>query len=329
MKKNILTIVALFLIGFANGQVTNVKADFSCPSGITVTYDAPTSGNATLYYSPDNGTTWLEAKTVTKTGNTIVWDNKADNVSFGQFRLKVEVPTPTLGECTVNSTLPVGKLTFLCYNLGADPNMSIEQQMAYTPNPNTVGTTDSKVYGDLYQWGRNTDGHEKRTSSTTTTLATTNTPGHGNFISAPNTPYDWRSGGVQTSRWGDGTSNAKMPKAANDPCPAGYRLPTQQEWASIYNGMNGINTWTWNSTGTPGYKISTDNGTTTALFLPAAGYRFYRNGTLYNAGTDGNYWSSTVDGEYSFILYFSNGYVNPSLNFNRAYGMSVRCLAEY
>ena len=30
-----------------------------------------------------------------------------------------------------------------------------------------TSSTDSAAYGDLYQWGRGTDGHEKRTSSTT------------------------------------------------------------------------------------------------------------------------------------------------------------------
>jgi len=52
---------------------------------------------------------------------------------------------------------------------------------------------DSDAYGDLYQWGRLTDGHEKRTSSVTLTLSTTDVPGHGDFIASPNSPFDWRS----------------------------------------------------------------------------------------------------------------------------------------
>jgi hypothetical protein len=52
---------------------------------------------------------------------------------------------------------------------------------------------DSDAYGDLYQWGRLTDGHEKRTSSVTLTLSTTDVPGHDDFIASSVSPYDWRS----------------------------------------------------------------------------------------------------------------------------------------
>ena len=248
---------------------------------------------------------------------------------------------PLIKGCTVN-TIGGGTLTFMCYNLGANENMSIEEQMAY-PSPIGNNVTDATVYGDLYQWGRPTDGHEKRTSGTTSTLAATNTPGHGNFILAPSTPYDWRSGGGQTSRWGDGTTNATMPKAANDPCPAGWRMPTQAEWGSILDGgtnwKSGIpasgytsasgNFWVWNSSGTPGWKISPDGGSTYTLFLPAAGNRYYFVGTLSFAGTNGFYWSSSVDGSNSYSLYFYSSSVSPGNSYYRAYGFACRCVAEY
>ena len=36
-----------------------------------------------------------------------------------------------------------------------------------------TSTTDAASYGDLYQWGRDSDGHQSRTSSTTTTYTNT------------------------------------------------------------------------------------------------------------------------------------------------------------
>lgn len=42
--------------------------------------------------------------------------------------------------------------------------------------------TDSDAYGDLFQWGRPADGHEKRNSSTANIQATTPQPEHGDFI---------------------------------------------------------------------------------------------------------------------------------------------------
>jgi hypothetical protein len=52
---------------------------------------------------------------------------------------------------------------------------------------------DAAGYGDLYQWGRGTDGHQIRTSGTTGTLSTSDQPGHGNFIITTSSPLDWLS----------------------------------------------------------------------------------------------------------------------------------------
>ena len=143
MKKFALTIITVFLLGFAYAQVTNVKPHFTCPSGVTVTYDLNTTNptNVTLYYSPDEGKTWLIAQTVsgaltaqtTGTGKTIVWNNKADNVSFGSFLVKVEVPAVPKVECVeINGT---------CWA---------------TRNVNDPGTfvENPQDYGKFYQWNR-------------------------------------------------------------------------------------------------------------------------------------------------------------------------------
>ena len=66
-----------------------------------------------------------------------------------------------------------------------------------------TSSTDYLAYGALFQWGRAADGHECITwtsstngtpqSSTTSTLATSNTPGHSDFITNSNLPFDWRN----------------------------------------------------------------------------------------------------------------------------------------
>src|SRR6056297_1536419 len=79
----------------------------------------------------------------------------------------VEVTNPTTGEIWMDR------------NLGAT-------QVA-------TSSTDADAYGDLYQWGRAADGHQLRTSGTTSTLATSDIPGHSDFITIGSSPYDWRS----------------------------------------------------------------------------------------------------------------------------------------
>jgi len=56
-----------------------------------------------------------------------------------------------------------------------------------------TSSVDELAFGDLYQWGRRGDGHQCRNSPTTSVLSSTDQPSNGNFIIAPNSPFDWRS----------------------------------------------------------------------------------------------------------------------------------------
>jgi hypothetical protein len=60
------------------------------------------------------------------------------------------------------------------------------------------------------------------------------------------------------------------------------------------------------------------------ILLPVAGNS---NGSLNNVGSNGNYWSSTVDGTNSRNLNFNSNNASMSSN-NRGNGNSVRCLKD-
>jgi len=167
-----------------------------------------------------------------------------------------------------------------------------------------TSSTDAAAYGDIYQWGRAADGHESRTSGTTATLSNSDTPGHGDFITAGSSPYDWRSP-INDNLW-QGVSGT------NNPCPSGYRLPTEAEWQAELTS--------WSSNNAAGAFAS-------LLKLPVAGTRSYSNGSLYNVGSSGYYWSSTVSGTDARILYFGSSNASMFSNY-RAYGFSVRCLKD-
>ncbi|MGE4541907.1 MAG: hypothetical protein AB7D35_11655, partial [Bacteroidales bacterium] len=161
-----------------------------------------------------------------------------------------------------------------------------------------------QAYGDLYQWGRDTDGHEKRNSGTTSTLSNSDTPGHGNFITVTSSPYDWRS--PQNNNLWQGVSGT------NNPCPAGYRLPTEAEWEAERQS--------WSSSNAAGAFNS-------PLKLPVAGSRVLSDGSLRNVGSNGDYWSATVDGTYARNLFFRSSDANVGKGL-RANGRSVRCLKD-
>jgi uncharacterized protein (TIGR02145 family) len=166
-----------------------------------------------------------------------------------------------------------------------------------------TSSTDTASYGDLYQWGRGTDGHQIRTSGTTSTLSSTDAPGHGNFIISP-TLSDWRS--PQNDNLWQGVNGV------NNPCPAGFRIPTEAEWnAEIAS---------WSSKNIAGAIAS-------PLKLPAAGLRYIDFDPLNNISFLGRYWSSAVDGTYSRYQEFN---FNNAFMFNsiRAKGLSVRCIKD-
>lgn len=167
-----------------------------------------------------------------------------------------------------------------------------------------TSSTDAAAYGDLYQWGRGADGHQLRGSGITATLSSTDTPVDGNFITVAAAPNDWRD--PQNASLWQGVAGT------NNPCPAGFRLPTEPE--------SDTERTSWGSSGVAGAFGS-------PLKLVLAGGRGVLDGTLHSEGSTGYYWTSTVNGSYARSFHFSG--VNDLQNSDvRAEGFSVRCLQD-
>jgi uncharacterized protein (TIGR02145 family) len=88
-------------------------------------------------------------------------------------------------------------ISFLCFNLGAT-QLTIAAQKAYSitfPAANddnglhTYVANEENLYGDLYQWGRIGDGHEKRQSAAAVYDGGTITYEDGNILSSQRYPW--------------------------------------------------------------------------------------------------------------------------------------------
>ena len=169
--------------------------------------------------------------------------------------------------------------------------------------------------------------------------ATRNLDKPGTFVANPedagmfyqwNRKVGWSNTGPMINSNGETTWDKSTPtgntwEKANDPSPAGYRVPTQKELSSLADTDYVTHEWTTEN-GVNGCRC-TDKATGNSLFLPAAGERG-GNGWLSYTGDDGEYWSSTSfgsDGAYGWDLYSSFFGVCTRL---RTGGQSVRCVAD-
>ena len=220
----------------------------------------------------------------------------------------------------VEVTNPVTNQTWMDRNLGA---FTADRS---TPGP--AGGTDCWAYGNLYQWGRNSDGHEDRSSNTAADPVAAGNEGSDFITVGAIEPFDWLSP-QDDDRWNaNETAGGSVVKTANDPCPDGYRVPTRAEWEVEWDSWDG----TLDNQVPPSSNNNREGAITSPLKLPAAGIRSRLNGAISGVGPDfedsGSYWSSTVDQDFYAVnlqFFISGAFTNPN---DRANGNSVRCIKD-
>ena len=211
---------------------------------------------------------------------------------------------------------------------------------ATSATPGDVG-----ALGLLYQWGRKdpflgsssiwSNSSAKSTiswpsyaesNSNTGTIAYA-TANPTTFITYNSSNYDWYytgSSSTDNTRW----TTSETSKSIYDPCPAGWRVPdggSNGVWSKA-KGSSSRFSHTYNSSN-EGMNFSGKFGSASTIWYPALGCRSYSVGSLGNVGDSGSCWSASPNNYYAYGLNFTNGSdVNPSGNYSRAYGQSVRCL---
>jgi uncharacterized protein (TIGR02145 family) len=314
------------VVNTASGSITSLSCNSATHTGTLVQGQSASGVSSSVPYSGGNGGTH-NGQTVNSTGVTgLTATLSAGTFANGNGSLVYTITGTPSSSGTASFSLNIGGQSCVMSTI-------VDAQPSYPPgtvhcngmptsvidvtNPSTgktwmdrnlgasqvaTNSFDANAYGDLYQWGRGADGHQCRTSSTTTTKSSTDQPGHGDFIlGASPSPFDWRSP-QNTNLW-------QGVNGVNNPCPSGYRLPTEPE-------LNTERT-SWSSNNALG-------AFTSPLKLPIAGYR---NNTGSLNGSGGNYWSSMVSSTNSRYLNFDSSGALMSTSI-RSIGYSVRCIKD-
>jgi uncharacterized protein (TIGR02145 family) len=265
----------------------------SNPGDITGTISQAGSGTVTVT-GLTNGTAYTFTVTATNSVGTSAASAASNSVT----------PAFVCGSSNVTFTYNGSSVTYGTV-IGANSKCWLDRNLGATQV--ATSSADANSYGDLFQWGRSADGHQIRTppSGNTNGQSSSVSPGsnflHGFtnwYIGSSPSPGDlWKE---------DGTG-------VNNPCPSGYRLPTETEWNTERTS--------WSTSDAAGAFAS-------PLKLTIAGNRVDGTGSFDNVGTAGVYWSSTVDSG-TFSRYLALLASNASVSgLHRTYGFSVRCLKD-
>ena len=217
-------------------------------------------------------------------------------------------------------TNPITGKTWLNNNLGAD--YSNVSHANFRISDQATSTNDFNAYGSLFQWGGYSDGHElinwvsgtasdgveqtaSREENGRSATITPLSPNHDDFYYGltdwlnPRRDDLWQATGVTIG--------------LNDPCPAGFRVPSNAELNTEH--------LSWANDNAAGALAS-------PLKLSSAGYRQSTQGTLTNVGTNGRYRAYTFSTNSSAnYLLFKSGSASTDDELRSA-GLSIRCIKD-
>lgn len=170
---------------------------------------------------------------------------------------------------------------------------------------------DSNWYWELFQWWNNAEIKTADVNVDQISETTDNSTYESWFFVSSSTlpsPYDWTSS-QNNDLWWD-NDWAWTDEQRKWPCKTWYHIPSKLEWSWIHTAWQ----W-WNDS----FSMLDD------LKMPMAWYRFRNDAGLYWQWSAAFYWSSSPNNDNWDAMYFTFGYTDPSIGYERADGFSVRC----
>jgi uncharacterized protein (TIGR02145 family) len=181
-----------------------------------------------------------------------------------------------------------------------------------------TSATDVQAYGDYFNWGRPADGHEKMqingtNADFTSVKSSTSVPTNSKFIKSTDGSNDWLVTADNTLWTGA--------NPANNPCPVGFRIPTESEFnaeAAKFTANNASGSFEANF----GLRLTMPGVSNSSTLGP--------NAWQIAPGNFGQYLTQTAysDGR---VKYFGVNSSNTwtDANYYKINAQSVRCIKNY
>jgi uncharacterized protein (TIGR02145 family) len=351
------TTAASTIVSASNGtqSATAIVPSTLAPTAAFVVWETGNTSGSVIEsgsLSLANGYVTFRTTSTSTPGNAVIAVTDGTNILWSWHIWKVNY-NPNV-EYDTYSRYPAGSSTFkmMKYNLGA------------TEISNWSGTaTNAGDMGLFYQWGRKDPFVGAAGWSGNTPVPVTYASGYANgttanstagadasaslvyavknptkFILGNSSTFDWLNASDYTAQrdnlWGNPNATATQPnpergsKSIYDPCPPGWRVPSQESFRIFAEDgdndgtVNGVSGWV---NGYTFYTQSYQSGSTS--YWPALGY--YWDGVLSDLGTNGYYWHSSSNADVSASnMVFSDRYIAPMVGNGRSAGFAVRCAQE-
>ena len=281
------------------------------------TSEMPSVGSLISSVSYSNGTITFSTPSTLKNGNAVIAAKDAAGNILWSWHIWV---CKGYNPASTSQTYYNGAGRMMDRNLGAT----------------SAEPGDVESLGLLYQWGRkdpflgsSSISYNTRASSTASWPASESSSSRTNVqytISHPMTfiygvsssHWDWLFSSRDDKLWG-------ASKTKYDPCPPGWRVPDGGPDGVWSKALEEKPVWDDNKKGMD-FKGKFGDAKN-PIWYPAAGYLNYFDGSLFDVGYSGYWWSCTPTGSSSLDL-SSHGDVYPSVGSLRAGGFSVRCAQE-
>ena len=301
---------------------------------------------------------------VTK-GGTVVW---SWHLWFAPKSALTPIPVTNYQGKTYNFTTetlgwkPKGEVT--TYNAPRTVKVKVEQTIANggTKQFTVINITQNnggkkEGIATLYQFGRKDALPGTDTFYPTNSYSFDNTTGGRSLGYAIQHPenmfiyaqtgtyyYDWCNATYYNLWSADNTTTGfndnAVVKTVYDPCPVGFKMPASNAFTGFTsNGQYQSGAANINANGTAdswdkfsaayGHNFYTNGSKTATIFFPAAGCRSSSDGSLFNVGKFGYYWSAVpFNTYYGCVLYFYWSSVGPQSYDYRSYGFAALPVSE-